>query len=75
MELLDIFQKGDQRPAIADFARIIARNPNDAEAYNNRGIAYRKKGDLNRAIDDFTHAIALNPNDAKAYFTCYCGFH
>ena len=68
MELLNIFQKGDQSPTIANFTRIIVRNPSDAKAYFFRGIAYREKGEIIRAIDDFTHAIELSPNDAEIYF-------
>jgi tetratricopeptide (TPR) repeat protein len=46
-----------------------ALNPNFAEAYNNRGIAYEKKGLPGRAIEDYDRAIALNPNLAEAYAT------
>jgi len=42
-------------------------NPNNAEAYNNRGNAYAKKGDYDKAISDFTEAIRLEPNLALAY--------
>src|SRR5215831_6577626 len=31
-----------------------------AEAFNNRGIAYRGKGELDRAIQDYGEAIKLN---------------
>ena len=49
------------------FADAIELNPNDAEAYNNRGGAYIKKGDYDRAIEDCTKAIQLNPSYAGAY--------
>jgi tetratricopeptide (TPR) repeat protein len=38
-----------------------------AEAYNNRGLAYRLKGDLERAIQDYNQAIKLNGKLASAY--------
>jgi tetratricopeptide (TPR) repeat protein len=38
-----------------------------AEAFNQRGVAYRLKGDLARAIADYSQAIALNGKLAAAY--------
>ena len=46
---------------------VVAINPKDAAAYNDRGIAYGEKGENNKAIEDFTKAIELNPKDAAAY--------
>ena len=43
-------------------------NPNLAEAYYNRGLAYAKLNQHERAIKDYDKAIELNPNDAKAYY-------
>ncbi|MEA3415192.1 MAG: tetratricopeptide repeat protein [Thermodesulfobacteriota bacterium] len=43
-------------------------NPGDADAYGNRGNAWRKKGNYNRAISNYNKAIELNPGDAKAYY-------
>jgi tetratricopeptide (TPR) repeat protein len=47
---------------------IIESNPDDAEAYYNRGIAYYDIKDYNKAINDYSKAIELNPDDAKTYF-------
>ena len=52
--------------AIDDFTRAIELDPNDAKAYNNRGIAYRYLGEYQQAIDDSTKAIELDSNDAEA---------
>lgn len=38
-----------------------------AEAYDNRGVAYRSRGDHNLAIQDYNQAIKLNSRFAQAY--------
>src|SRR3990170_5551095 len=71
----DWFKKGRQYwlnkeydKAIEAFTSAIALDPNDAVAYNNRGVVYgRDKGQYDRAIEDFNKAIQLDPNDAAAY--------
>jgi tetratricopeptide (TPR) repeat protein len=58
-------QKGDE--AVAACGRLIARNPKDAAAYNNRGHVYNAKGDYDRAVADFNEAIRLDAKLAVAY--------
>ena len=41
--------------------------PNDAVAYFNSGLAYRRQGDNDRAIADHTKAIEIKPDYAAAY--------
>jgi tetratricopeptide (TPR) repeat protein len=53
--------------AIADYDEAIRLNPEDADAYSNRGNAYFHKGDFDRAITDYDEAIRLNPEFADAY--------
>jgi len=49
------------------YSRAIEINPKYADAYYNRGKAYRRKGDLDQAISDYSQAILLNQKDAEAY--------
>jgi tetratricopeptide (TPR) repeat protein len=53
--------------AITVYTKDITLNPNDADAYKNRGNAYYGKDNYNSAIADYTQAISLNLNFAKAY--------
>ena len=43
-------------------------DPNDADAYYGRGVAYYDLGELRRAIEDYDTAINLDPNYADAYY-------
>ena len=46
----------------------VEKEPNFAEAYNNRGNAYSELNQLETAIKDYNRAIELKPNDAEAYY-------
>ena len=63
---LDCCRDGDLSRAIADYDRAIQLNPAFADAYNNRGAAFRGKGDLDRAIADYRAALRVNPRDETA---------
>jgi tetratricopeptide (TPR) repeat protein len=55
--------------AIAACDRLIKRNPRDATAYHNRGVAYYfLKQDEDRAISDLDQAIRLDPRSAQTYW-------
>jgi len=41
-------------------------DPEDAAAYNNRGVTYEKKGDEEQAITDLRKALEINPSYQKA---------
>ena len=47
--------------------RLSVLNPNNAEAYNNRGVAKARLGHHNQAIPDYDTAIHLSPDDANSY--------
>ncbi|MEH1931679.1 tetratricopeptide repeat protein [Nostoc sp.] len=51
----------------ADYTKAITINPQDAEAYYNRGNLYSDQKKWELALADFTKAIAINPQDAEAY--------
>lgn len=53
--------------AIQGCTALINNNPDDATAYNNRGIEYAAKKDYDRAIADYSKAIGLKPDYASAY--------
>ncbi|MDR0779202.1 MAG: tetratricopeptide repeat protein, partial [Pseudomonadales bacterium] len=48
--------------AIADYDALIARQPDHAEAYNNRGAALCALNRDAEALASFTHAVALKPS-------------
>lgn len=47
---------------------MIRLNPEDAEAYLDRGIARARKGDFDGALDEVTAAIRLNPHNAAFHW-------
>lgn len=53
--------------AISRFNKVIKLNPNNALAYNNRGIAYGIKGEIDKAVVDFEKALKIDPNCVNAY--------
>ena len=66
---------GDWDKAIPDFTEAIRLEPKAADAYYNRGVAYRKKGEPDKAIPDFTDAIRLEPKNANAYYNRGNAYH
>jgi tetratricopeptide (TPR) repeat protein len=62
-----IFQQ-PVRQAISDFDRAIEINPEYANAFKGRGVAYGKLGNLRQAISDFDRAIEIDPDYAMAYY-------
>ena len=47
---------------------MIEFNPDDAEAYYNRGIAFFIKDEIDKVIVDYTEVITLTPEHSDAYF-------
>lgn len=53
--------------AIEAYSSAINLNPCNANAYNNRGVAYCNEGDFDNAIKDHNAAIKLNPCESDFY--------
>jgi Flp pilus assembly protein TadD len=52
--------------AIEDLNRAIELEPENAEAYYQRGRAYSLLGEPAKALSDYEQTCALNPDHAKA---------
>ena len=67
----DYFKKGqeakDPQEKIEFYNKAIELNPNYAEAYNYRGLAYNDKKYYEMALSDYNKAITFDPNYANAY--------
>lgn len=53
--------------AINYFTKAIEIDPNNAEFYYYRGLAYRRQFKFKKSIADYTQAISINPNDIDFY--------
>lgn len=62
-------RRSKDNPTIASYDKAIASNPNHADAYLKRGLAYADKGTYAQAVADYTRAIALDPQNDNAYFS------
>ena len=60
--------KDEYDQAIIDYTEAIRLNPNDANAFCGRGLAYYDKKQYDQAIDDYSEAIGLKPDFAVAYY-------
>src|SRR5678816_1707396 len=65
----DVYKRQEHDRAIADYAEAIRLQPDLADAYNSRGVAYCNKGEHDRAIADYAEAIRLQPDFAHAHTT------
>lgn len=59
--------EGNLQGAIKLFTQVLAANPRDHRALNDRGIAYKRIGDLDRSLDDFSQAVRIKPDFPHAY--------
>src|SRR5262249_38764290 len=56
--------KGKEDEPLAGLRKAIERNPKDAQAHTNLGVALYGKGQMDEAITCFRKAIALDPKTA-----------
>jgi tetratricopeptide (TPR) repeat protein len=54
--------------AIAEYTAAIEIDPDNAEAYANRGVSYAEKGNYELSIVDYNKAIELDPQNAILYY-------
>ena len=57
----------DSQKAVSFLQKAILEDPGFAEAYNNRGNAYRDLNKYAMAMKDYNKALSLNPNLEKTY--------
>jgi tetratricopeptide (TPR) repeat protein len=62
-------QQGDFALAVAGYDRVIAFNPDSADAYSNRGASLAGLNRWNEALSNFDRAIAICPGHAEAHFS------
>ncbi|MHC5537176.1 protein kinase domain-containing protein, partial [Singulisphaera rosea] len=64
----DAFKAGDYVSALVAYSEVLAVDPDNVPALNNRGGTYSNMGLHDAAIEDFDRAIKLRPQDAQALF-------
>ena len=57
---------GHYKEAIRDFTRVIEIDPDNANAYFNRGCCYDSVGELDLAISDYSVALELDMRNGGA---------
>lgn len=60
-------RRGNYAVAISLIDELIARCPNSAINYNNRGLMYFRNNQLSEAVNDLTHALEIDPQLDSAY--------
>ena len=61
-------EAGDRARAIADFERVVAVNPKDANSWFNLGYLRQEARDHAAAIDAFEHSVVLNEAHDRAWY-------
>lgn len=64
---IELMEKHQYQPAIAEFDAALRENPKDVLAYRWRGGSYALQGEFDHAIEDLNEAIRLDPDQAAAY--------
>ncbi len=66
---------GEYDPAITEYKKAIALDPDNANTYENLAISYAKKADFSKAIKVMEKGILLSPEDAVKYSTLGVIYH
>jgi len=67
----EIFEENLEN-AIKEFSLAIEKNPNYAEAYSNRAVAYMLQEKFNKAEEDLLKAKQLNPDNPNIRYNLVC---
>ena len=62
-----LFKEGKYKECIDMFSLVLENEPDNADVYNNMGVAYSCNGDSEHAENCFVKAIELDPELAQAY--------
>ena len=64
IDIADCDQSNDSDRSVRGCTRLIEKDPRDAVAYYNRGVAHDEKKDYDPAIADYTRVIEIHPEAA-----------
>jgi tetratricopeptide (TPR) repeat protein len=70
----EITERSNQEKVIKNYNQIISKNPRNATAYINRGIAYYRQGKYDQAITNYNQAISISKN-VHAYINRGIAYH
>lgn len=58
----DQLKKGQYEPAIANFRKALAQDPDEAFVHNSLGVALGRTGRADEAVEHWRKAIAVSPD-------------
>ncbi|MEI6425351.1 MAG: tetratricopeptide repeat protein, partial [Lentisphaerota bacterium] len=61
------YRMGSFSEAIDDYNKVLEINPDAADAWYGRGLAYFKKNDIKQALSDYNKVIEIRPEFPLAY--------
>lgn len=64
---MNLFKEGKYKESIDAFSSVLETEPDNADVYNNMGVAYSCVGDFEHSEKAYVRAIELDPELAQAY--------